>query len=530
MTRASTMRAGRPATISISDALLDARLLGAALGDAATWRTWLVVLRAAFGLRLSAAELEVFASVAGDRAPPSRRVRELWCVAGRRGGKSRIAAALAVFAACFVRHKVAPGERLMCLVLSASVEQSKAVFGFSLAFLRESPILRREIVDTTANEIRLRSGVTIAVHANSFRSVRGRTLCACIFDEVSFWRDDSTAVPDVETYSAILPSLLTTDGLLVGISSPYRKSGLLHAKHKAHFGVDGDDVLVVQGSSRTFNPSLNEEAIAAQRLADPTASASEWDAEFRADITGFLDDAVIDRAINLDRPLELPPDPAKFYVAHVDPSGGAVGGDSYSIAVVHREKDGRLVVDVVRGRQGPFSTDDVTFEYAWLCEGYGISRVVGDNYSAAWVQQTWAKTGVRYEKAELNASMLYLESLPLWTRGHVEISNHKALVRELRLLERIPGRVGKDQVTHPRNVHDDLANSVCGALAQLAAGQTAEWMRPENLRRARLQAEAMPKYHRPVGPDARAASGMQFFGERRYLQIQAAANRRRHGF
>jgi hypothetical protein len=461
--------------ISISDALLDAHLLGAALGRDETWQTWRVVLKAAFGIELNREEARTFAAVAGNRAPPAKRVRELWAIIGRRGGKSRMAAAIACYIACFVPHKLAPGERGMVLVLASSVEQAKVVFGYCLAFLRTSSVLAREVVDTTKGEIRLRNGVIIAVHSNSYRTVRGRTLCAAIFDEVSFWRDDTSAAPDIETYTAVLPSLATTNGMLIGISSPYRKTGLLHAKHKESFGVDGDDVLVVQGSSRTFNPSLTEATVAAQKLADPTAAASEWDAEFRADLVGFLDDAVIDRAINRDRPLEIPPQPGVYYEAFTDPSGGAIGGDSYTLAIVHKERDGRLVVDVVRGHQGPFSVDDVTHEYAALCNEYRITKVRGDAYAREWVAQAWAKTGVRYEKAELNASMLYLEALPLWTRGLVEIPDYAPLVRELRLLERIPGRIGKDQVTHPRNVHDDLANAVCGALALLAATQTINW-------------------------------------------------------
>jgi hypothetical protein len=40
--------------------------------------------------------------------------------------------------------------------------------------------------------------------------------------------------------------------------------------------------------------------------------------------------------------------------------------------------------------------------------------------------------------------------------------------RELRLLERIPGRIGEDQVAYPRNAHDDLANAVCGCLRTLS--------------------------------------------------------------
>lgn len=49
-------------------------------------------------------------------------------VVGRRGGKSRIAAAIAVFVACIVEQRLAPGERGLCLLLAASVEQAKVVF------------------------------------------------------------------------------------------------------------------------------------------------------------------------------------------------------------------------------------------------------------------------------------------------------------------------------------------------------------------------------------------------------------------
>lgn len=136
-------------SFSIDRALLDKHLLGAALGDPRTWSTWLVVLRAAFGLQLSRSDRRMFATIAGRRTPPKRRVRELWAAIGRRAGKSRIAAALAVYFAAFVPHKLAAGERGMVLVLAASQEQSRSTFSYALAFLRESPALKREIVETT---------------------------------------------------------------------------------------------------------------------------------------------------------------------------------------------------------------------------------------------------------------------------------------------------------------------------------------------------------------------------------------------
>ena len=58
--------------VPIHEALTDPRLLGAALGDVTSWRTWLAVLKAAFAEPLAAEELALFAQVAGDRLQGKR--------------------------------------------------------------------------------------------------------------------------------------------------------------------------------------------------------------------------------------------------------------------------------------------------------------------------------------------------------------------------------------------------------------------------------------------------------------------------
>jgi hypothetical protein len=449
---------------TIDRALTDKRLLGAELGDIASWATWQVALKAAFALPLSPKERKIFTAIAGNRGLPKRRVRELWCVIGRGGGKSRMAAALGDYFALFPKHRLARGEQGMVLILAASKEQAGVVFGYAEGFLQSSAALRKEIISTTRSEIRLRNNIAIAVHSNSFRTIRGRTLCAAIFDETAFWRDETTAMPDIETYTAVLPSLARTGGMLIGISTPYRKLGLLYQKHRDHFGVDGDDVLVVQGPALTFNSTLDVAAIDAARAMDPAAAGAEWDAIFRSDIGAFLDDELIDRAIDIGRPLELPPRDGVVYWAFVDASGGAVNGDAYTIAIGHREGD-VFVVDVVRGRNGPFDPQEVTKEYAQLCRDYHISRVTGDNYAAQWVVDAWRKAaGFEYVPSRLPRSEIYLECLPTFTRGLVRLPDHARLVRELRLLERQTHRSGKDAVNHPRNGHDDHANVACGVI------------------------------------------------------------------
>jgi Phage Terminase len=454
-------------TMPVDAALTHPDLLGAALGPATTWSTWLAVLKAAFGLPLSDQQRATFVQVAGPRSPPTRRVRELWAIVGRRGGKSRVAAALAIYIACFVQHRLAAGEKGTILVLAASQEQAKIVFGYALAFLRQSPVLAQEVLESTRNEIRLRSGIVIAIHSNSFRTVRGRTLLACIFDEIAFWRDETTATPDVETYRAVLPALTTTAGLLIAISTPYRRTGLLHTKYRDHFGHDGDDVLVVQGATQAFNPALNAGTIAAQRLSDPTAAASEWDAEFRSDVSQFLDDACIDAAVHHGRPLELPPRSGVLYRGYVDPSGGR--GASYTLAIGHRQ-DGSYVIDAIRGTQAKnFDPSEVTAQYAELCKQYRIQTVHGDSFSGEWVTQAWRKCGLTYKHSELSKNAIFLETLPLWTRGLVSLPEHPRLLKELRLLERRSLRSGKDVVDHGLHGTDDYANATCGVLQVLAS-------------------------------------------------------------
>ena len=124
--------------IAIDAALQDQKLLGASLGDPATWTTWLVTMKASFGIALTEEEREIFASVAGSREPPAKRLNELWAIAGRGSGKSRISAAIAVYLACFQSHDLDPGEIGYVLVLAGSRDQAGVVFRYAQAFIHRS--------------------------------------------------------------------------------------------------------------------------------------------------------------------------------------------------------------------------------------------------------------------------------------------------------------------------------------------------------------------------------------------------------
>jgi hypothetical protein len=455
--------------VSIDRVLSDERLLGGELGGP-TWATWRVVLRAAFGLSLDDDGLATFRVVAGNRAPPGKRVRELWVCAGRRSGKSRVAAALALFFALFVKHRLAAGESPMVLLLAATVEQARVCFNYTLAFLRCSDLLCGEVAETTRSEIRLKNGVTIAIHANSFRSARGRTACAIIFDEVGYWFSEATARPDTEAYTSLLPSLLTTNGMLVGISTPYRKNGLLHGKYERYFGVDSDDMLVVQGPSMVFNATLDDKAIAAQMEADPVAAQSEWNAVFRDDLESFVQRQVLESCV--PGYVVLPPDAGTSYFAFADPAGGTKHGDSFAAAIAHRQGSDRVVVDALFERAPPFNPAAVIDSelVPWL-KSYGISRITGDKWGGGFPPEAFARQGIRYEQSEQAKSELYRSALPLLTSGRASLPRNERLIGQFAALERRVGRSGADSIDHPRGQHDDVCNAVAGVLALCAAAK-----------------------------------------------------------
>src|SRR6187455_1994636 len=98
-------------TVTMRRALADRALLGRALsGD--SWSAWRTLLIAAEGEALTHEERVVFTKLTGRDHEPMQRVEELVAVVGRRGGKSRAMATLAVYLAalCDYRDVLAPGE------------------------------------------------------------------------------------------------------------------------------------------------------------------------------------------------------------------------------------------------------------------------------------------------------------------------------------------------------------------------------------------------------------------------------------
>jgi hypothetical protein len=449
--------------MNIIEALADRNLLGQFIEDPSTWRAWFAFLRAFFAIPPAEGDGETFGRCTGRTEWPQESAREGWVIAGRRSGKSFTVALLAAFLAVFREYRLSAGETGYVIIVSPTRQQSAIVKGYLSGFFRENAFLQALLARETREEIELNNRVTILVLPADFRTVRGHTAVACIVDEVAFLMDEG-ARPDHEALRALRPTLASTGGPLVCISSPYAKRGALFAAWQAHYGKDGDPVLVWQAPSLLMNPTLAAEAVERAREQDPEGAVAEWDALFRSDVESFVSRDVVESSIVAGR-FELPPLPNIRYFAFVDPSGGVQ--DSYTLGIAFRDGE-KAVLALLRERRPPFSPAEVTREYCDALKQYRCSSVIGDRYSAGWVAEEFRKNGIRYEPSSRSKSDIYAAFLGPLNSGRIELLDNPRLLQQLVGLERRTSRGGKDSIDHGPGGRDDLANSCTGALVEVS--------------------------------------------------------------
>lgn len=461
--------ANLPPAVTMRRALSDPALLGAVLaGD--SWRAWRILLIAAMGEALDDDERAIFSRLTGREREPLERVDELWAIVGRRGGKSRSVAALAVYLACFRDYSsvLSIGERPIVLCLAQTAKQASVAFNYILGILESVPLLKSLIKTKSAETISLSSGVDIEIRPASFRGLRGLTCVAVIADEVAFWYTEETgsANADTEILAAVRPALATTGGPLVCISSPYSRRGEMYEAHARHFGEKGDArILVAQGASRDFNPSLPESVVARAFERDAASAAAEYGGQFRSDIESFISREAIEPCVDRGV-IERPPVAGTRYSGFVDPSGGSA--DSFTAAVAHKQGD-LIILDAVREVRPPFSPESVTKELASFFLSYKIKQIRGDKYAGLWPREQFAKAGVTYDPSAKPKSELYGELLPVINSRRVALLDDARLVSQLTALERRTSRAGRDAIDSPPSGHDDRANAVAGVIASLGS-------------------------------------------------------------
>lgn len=455
--------------VDIIQALSDKDLMGGFMKEP-TWDNWKTFLRGLQGLSMTEEQFETFKQATNRIAPPTKPFTEAYVVAGRRAGKSIVSAIIAVYQAIFggFEEYTKLGQPAYIFVIASDRLQARVILHYVKGILEDFP---NAVGPKLKEEVRLKSNIIISVNTASFRTGRGYQTAAIIADELAFWRSETSANPAEEVVSSLLPGLLP-GGLLLGISSPFARRGYLWDVFKEHYGQESEDVLVWKAATRFMNPTFNQRTIDKAMKRDPVAARSEYMAEFRADLEGYLSKENVEASTG-DYEMLLP-QPGFVYKAFADPSGGR--SDSMTMAIGHNDS-GVVVIDRIETRKPPFSPETVAEDFCNILKDYRCHEVVGDRFGGQWVESQFRKRGIVYRPSALSKSDIYLEALPLFTMGKILLPKSEALEDEITGLERKTGP-GKDSIDHAPGYHDDIVNSTLGAAVsvykELAQAPTAE--------------------------------------------------------
>jgi hypothetical protein len=455
--------------LNLLEALLSRKGLGVYFRDKATWWPWFVFVKALTGVgQLSAREKTLLKDCTGLDELPTKQIREAFIIAGRRSGKSTICALLAVFYAVWGEWKryISRGERPKIFVVATNMDQAKIILNYVKAILDMTPFLRSMVDRELADSVELKNGTEIVVKPASWRSSRGFTCGLLILEELAFFRyETDSALRDKEIYGAIRPGMINIrNSLIIGISTPFARQGLLFQKYKKHYGKDSK-VLVWQAPSWVMNKNLSEAELREEELeALGTAEFNaEYGARFREDIEGYLPLQIIERAIVKGQTV-IPAKREIFYYAFCDSSEGLHhGGDSMTYAVAHKEAR-KVVLDVLMEFIPPFDPGVVIQEIAEVSRQYRIRNITQDRHAIAWIANDFKPYGIEVEISDKTKSQIYEHFAVAMNKNLVELLDNKRMKDQIINLQKYLKPGGMVKIDHVSGAHDDVINVVAGAV------------------------------------------------------------------
>lgn len=449
--------------MNIIDVFDDQRLIGGYIQEQQdSFFNWKVFIKSIYAIPMDRREKRIFKKFTGGRRPPRKPIESVYCISGRKSGKSLIASCLAIYTTIFEdfwKPYLRPGQKVLFPIIATDKVQAREVFQYCDGILNSNPIFRAEVSRSLTWEIELNNSAIIMIRTANFKAVRGPLYAGAILDEVAFMRDENSVNPAGELIKGILPGLIP-GAKLIGISSVYAKFGVLYEEHKEYFGKDNPDTMIWLSDTMSMNPFFDERKIIRALKKDYSHAMAEYYSVFREDIESYIPPELVDEMMVPGRFL-ISKKPATDYFAFLDPSGGRQ--DSFTLGISHRGRN-KIILDVLEEKVPPFKPKRVAKEYAKIMKRYGITTAKADHYAEAWVQEAFEDYGIEIEYSDLTASELYLNFLPMLSNGEVELLDNKRLKAQLVGLERKTRSGGKDLVTHYPGGHDDLANVCAGSV------------------------------------------------------------------
>ena len=445
--------------------------------DLSSWAGHITILKSIYGLPMTPEELTFWQTYTNRQTPDPAGYEDVVIAAGRRSGKTVIASLLCCYEALFggFDEQLKPGERAHCFLLASVMKQAGEAMTYCKALLRafERVVGTEVIVNDRFNELELFNGINLSIMPVVNASIRGRQVAFAACDEIAFWKDEASSNPAADVLMGLYPSKMP-GSKLIQISSAWAKWGWFWDMYQQHYGVEDDEVLFLKAPTRVLNPEHKIGIV--RRMGNLFKGRNEdtnleWEGEFRDVSEGFLPyDLIVE---HMKRPQASVPDGRSKYSAFIDSAGGARStGDSYTMAIGHRDEKGRVIIDRIEETRPPFDVAEVTRKYAEIARRFGCWYVTSDNYASEFLTTCWREHGrMKVEKSALSASELYLDFQQRLQSGLVELCSDEVLKLQLQTLRVYREQGGRTRVDHASygGAHDDVANACAGCAFVVAS-------------------------------------------------------------
>lgn len=300
----------------------------------------------------------------GQKKILSCRDRFICVRAARRFGKSFVFSAFAAWAAC-----CNPNYRIVCI--SKSQRQSSEMFQTIYRMISTSPMMD-SITRSTQTRLEFTNGSVIeSLPGASHDSLRGLTINLVLVDEAAFVSD--------EMFTVIYPTILTTKGTIVLISTPNFSSGEFFRaatsqdSEYTQFHLTHDDAYFEDGTRLVDDEDLLREANRCGGVDSPKYQR-EFLAQFAQAEGAFFDLDAVDDALKIDAPTFEYGYPENKY---------AIGADlaqkqDFTVFVVidYTDKENLKIVKTVRFNGK--STDQIMNELYKLTRAFKANKVLID--------------------------------------------------------------------------------------------------------------------------------------------------------
>ena len=416
---------------------------------------------------------------------PEHLCRELALICGVRSSKTFMGGLLASYESYrflmlpdpYTHYGLAENSPIFGMIAATSRETAQ-----DTVFAQLSQMLRHDFFEAHGLELYKREArfpdyhFTVRCGASTSANLVGRTTLFAILDELDLLPDTRGRLGGHGIYSSMSKGTTTLNGLNVSLTSPLWETSKSSELEK--IAPEIQTMVYIRQPTWMFNPSPNERRdspkIRDEFLKDPEGAARDYGAApSRAISPFFRDPEILERCFTGKNPIsatgllqDFPVDHSAVYAVAGDP---APKHDAFGVAMGHRERSGKIVIDLVwafvpdpkAGIVGEVDPHDVKTFYLSLIGRAPVTAALFDTYVYMDVRHALHNRGVEVLQNHVKLEEYQTLKDYVYSSANEREGQTLVLPDDFRLRKEMLGlEQRKGRIDHPPKGSKDVADCV----------------------------------------------------------------------